>query len=277
MPAADDRGFAMRMMYLLLVLWLAWAPVFAKERSDAIERAARQIEAAAGSHRLIVLGETHGTRETPRLAAALVQHYAAREPVLLAVEISRAEHAPLRRYLQSPNGHSRTQLRNGMGWTIPVGRNDGRRSEQMLDLVDTLRELRAQGRDVAVLPFDSDHADGDAQARDKRMAAVLRSAYQALPRGRMLVLTGNVHAMRVQAMYCPQCQTPMAHDLLDLDPYAVRIDAQAGQAWTCRDTQCGPHAIGAPAGTEGIQSGADRVYDEEVVLPQFTPATPIRN
>ena len=50
-----------------------------------MERSAEppQIEAAAGSHRLIVLGETHGTRETPRLAAALVQHYAAREPVLL--------------------------------------------------------------------------------------------------------------------------------------------------------------------------------------------------
>jgi hypothetical protein len=208
----------------------------------------------------------------------LARHYAEQGPLLLAIEISTKEHAPLRDYLRAPDDRLRNSLRRGAGWTIPVQRNDGRRSEQMIELVEAMRKLHAQGRDVAILPFDSNAGDGDAQLRDRTMAATLRRAYVALPaNARLLVLTGNVHAMRVQAMSCAGCQRPMTSYLVDLHPYSIRIDANAGQAWMCQGVECGPHAIGHPFAHPGSQGNeSDRVYDYEAILPRFTPATPIR-
>ena len=268
----------MRRFRALVAILLLAVLVPCSARDDGIVQAANQIETAAGAHRLIVLGETHGTRENPQIVAELARHYAQKGPLLLAIEISTKEHVPLRDYLRAPDDHLRNSLRRGAGWTVPIDRNDGRRSEQMIGLVEEMRKLHAQGRDVAILPFDSDASDGDAQLRDRTMAATLRKAYAALPaNARLLVLTGNVHAMRVQTIFCPQCQQPMASYLVDLHPYSVRIDANAGQAWMCQGVECGPHTVGHPfaqPGSQGNEPG--RVYDYEVILPRFTPATPIR-
>jgi erythromycin esterase-like protein len=268
----------MRRFGALIAILLLAVSATCSARDDGVVQVANQIEAAAGKHRVIVLGETHGTREIPRLVATLARHYAEQGPLLLAIEISTKEHAPLRDYLRAPDDRLRNSLRRGAGWTIPVQRNDGRRSEQMIELVEAMRKLHAQGRDVAILPFDSNAGDGDAQLRDRTMAATLRRAYVALPaNARLLVLTGNVHAMRVQAMSCAGCQRPMTSYLVDLHPYSIRIDANAGQAWMCQGVECGPHAIGHPFAHPGSQGNeSDRVYDYEAILPRFTPATPIR-
>jgi hypothetical protein len=51
---------------------------------------AAQIRQHAGEHRLLVLGEFHGTRETPLLVRQLVDDYSRNGPVLLALELPRA-------------------------------------------------------------------------------------------------------------------------------------------------------------------------------------------
>lgn len=50
---------------------------------------AAQIRQHAGDHRLLVLGEFHGTRETPLLVRQLVDGYSRTGPVLLALELPR--------------------------------------------------------------------------------------------------------------------------------------------------------------------------------------------
>lgn len=52
---------------------------------------AAQIRQHAGDHRLLVLGEFHGTRETPLLVRQLVDGYSRTGPVLLALELPRGE------------------------------------------------------------------------------------------------------------------------------------------------------------------------------------------
>ncbi len=63
---------------------------------------AAQIRQHAGDHRLLVLGEFHGTRETPLLVRELMEAYAADgTPVRLALELPTDENAALATYLAS--------------------------------------------------------------------------------------------------------------------------------------------------------------------------------
>ena len=104
----------------------------------------------------------------------------------------------------------------------------------MLAMIEGLRALKAQGRAIEVVGYDVNHSDGGSQARDDRMAAELRRLYQRLPDGaRMVVLTGNVHAMLQRpADAPPEMQTqPMASVLRDLDIYSVRLEALRGHFW----------------------------------------------
>jgi len=264
-----------------LVLCAACASGFAgapaRSGDEASAGAASRIRTGVGADRLVLLGETHGTREIPDLVASLVADYAAEGPVLLALEMPRSEHAALSQYLISDGGDAaRAALRATAFWTVTGNQHDGRRSEDMLDLIEAVRALRDEGRDVAFVPYDVergfDRVDGD--ARDAAMARHVRAAYAALPRGRLLVLAGNVHAMLRKPEHAPaQMPVPMGEHLHDLAPYSARIDARAGQSWACRDARCGPLPVVAMATEDGAPTGIfARVYDLQVLLPSFTIA-----
>lgn len=238
--------------------------------------AVRLIRAEAGEHRLILIGEKHGTREIPDLAAERVRSYAADGPVLLGLEVSGREHDALRRYLDSTgDAAARAALRAGAFWQVEDHPNDGRRNHDVLDLVEELRLLRAIGRDVAILPFDLPAGDSrGSEHRDLAMAQLVRAAYAALPRGRLLVLTGNVHAMLRRPVPAPaQMQTPMGQRLRDLDPYAVNIVAMTGHFWACRSGCQAVNAMPGGSGSGPITDGfLHGVYDLQVVLPAFSVA-----
>lgn len=234
---------------------------------------ANELMAAAGEHRAILLGEMHGTQEIPQVVGDVVEHWSRSEPVLLALEIHASEQRALVDYLDGDGAPaSRERLRRRPYWSVSPERNDGRRSEDMLDLVERVRGLRAEGRDVAILAFDvANGVSRGSQWRDRAMAANLRSAWDALPNGRLLVVTGNVHAMRLRPDYAPpQMQIPMGVYLQDLRPVSIDIAAAAGAFWACSSPACGPVPVvpGATAGS--MDDGAPFHY--RIVLPQFTPA-----
>lgn len=245
------------------------APETARDGGDAIVRAAEVVRSVAGDRRLVLLGELHGTREVPQLAAALVDAYAAEGPVLLAVEIDHAEQVAIDAFLRSadePRG--RAALVRRPYWTRPAPRNDGRRNEALVDLFDHVRRRRAQGRDVAVLAFDVPQAP-DHHARDRAMAKVLRAAHAALPRGRLVVVTGNVHAMLQRPAGAPALmQEPMGAFLRDLDPVSFRITAREGEFRACREACAAARVDGGNERTRPA-SGS---YHHVVVLPRHHPA-----
>lgn len=240
------------------------------------QSAADELVAVAGEQRLVLLGEMHGTQEIPQLVADVAERWSRSGPLLLAIEIHASEQASLAAYLHGDGTPAqRDALRRRPYWSVPASANDGRRSEDMLELVEQVRRLRALGRDVAILPFDvANGVSRGAEWRDRAMAACLRHAWDALPDGRMLVLTGNVHAMRMRPAHAPpQMQTPMAVDLQDLRPYSVDITALAGQYWACRSSGCGPQPV-AP-GARGGRLDEAEAYDYRLVLPRFTIARPV--
>lgn len=252
---------------------LAVTGVYA-QTSDWLTAATDELVAASSGHRLVLLGEMHGTREIPLLVGAAVERMSRSEPVLLALEVHASEHDSLKLYLRSDGSPpQRELLRQRAFWSVGAERNDGRRSEDMLDLVEQVRNLRELGRDVAILPFDV--ANGSSRGsswRDQAMAAQLRRAWVALPRGRMLVLTGNVHAMRKLPDYAPpQMQAPMGASLQDLQPLSIEIGAMAGAFWACPTSgTCGPVPIGASGLSGRMPDSAPFHY--RIVLPVFTPA-----
>ena len=70
---------------LLLLVFLVAFQVLANDGvvDPGIQEAANFIRSEAGSHRLILLGEMHGTREAPQLVGELVAAYSSQGPVLL--------------------------------------------------------------------------------------------------------------------------------------------------------------------------------------------------
>lgn len=204
--------------------------------------AAKTLVAAAGDARLILLGEMHGTREIPRLVAHVVEQYAAEGPVLLGLEIPGSGQPHLRRYLESAGTHAdRAQLLATPFWNVQGDQHDGRRSHDMLDLIEQVRQLRAQGRDVSLLAYDAEPGRRiDGNQRDRIMAARVRASFNALTRGRLLVLTGNVHAKLARPDDAPlQMQVPMGHWLADLAPWSVDIQGFRGAHWACMFGGCG--------------------------------------
>jgi hypothetical protein len=259
---------------VLAVCLLLSMPAHSADRSidDGITAASELIRSQAGEHRLLLLGEKHGTREIPVLVRTLVSNYADGAPVVLGLEVPHGEHGALKSYMDSDGGvAARSRLQSTSFWSRADDQHDGRRSHDMLDLVDALRVMRQRGRDVAVLPYDLGPDDArDHHARDAAMADTLRAAFAALPVGRLVVLTGNVHAMREKPRDAPpQMQRPMGSYLRDLDPFSVDIVARQGEFWACTN-RCGP--IRESAGAHLNQVDGSGAWDFRIVLPRFSVA-----
>ncbi|TZF91502.1 ChaN family lipoprotein [Cognatilysobacter lacus] len=234
--------------------------------SRSIDRAATQALRLARGHRLVILGDLHGTREIPLLVGDMIDRTSRRQPVTLALEMPRSEQPSLDAALAARDAAvARRQLLDRPWWRRGDNQHDGRRSVDMLELIERLRTLRQQGRDVALLAYDVDEsvmssiASADASARDEAMAARVRQACLDLPRRRIVMLTGNFHAfLRIPSyMAAPAGIVTAGMRLADLAPASLRIGALRGQGWFCVDKACKAIPVG-PAGapTEGEFTGA---------------------
>ncbi|WP_313457232.1 calcium-binding protein [Stenotrophomonas sp.] len=243
---------------------------------DVYQDTAEQIRTHAGDHRLLVLGELHGTRETPLLVQALLTDYTGNDtPVQLALELPTQENTALATYMASTGDAAAKQaLRTSAYWNVKDHLHDGRRSQDMLDLIEAARALRAQGRDVSVVGFDANpRGEEGPGSRDADMAKSLRTGFRSLPEnGRMIVLTGNIHGSRES--YGLTNYPPATALLTDLPLYNVRIEAQRGEFWACMGyRKCGTrNLIIRDAASPRAYSNPDRDYDLWVFLPRFTVA-----
>lgn len=235
---------------------------------------------AIGGHRLVLVGELHGTRETPALVADAVEHLLADgDAVVLALEISLAEQPAIDAYLASPGTRAdRAALLASPHWTDPM--HDGRDSAAMLDLIERVRVLRADGGDMTLALFDP----GDVAERDRGMADRLRALAAEHAHARMVVLIGNMHAtIAAPASLADEdgrrIEPPMTAGryLRDLDPFSINVHAGAGESVACTQMVCRVQSLGAQAA--GTMPRLERSPPGEpwhafLILPVFTASPP---
>ena len=221
------------------------------------ESVAHADDLVAASARIFV-GELHGTREIPRVFAALVCRATRRGPVRVGLELPADEAPAIAAFLASPGTPAdRAALLRGAFWTDPAAQ-DGRRSQAMAQLLDDLRQLRQAGADLDVATFDDpEAADRDRAMADRALAAIARA-----PEAIWLLLAGNLHARKTSGRWP---QTFMAAHLVQDGVPLTTLDARYGRGslWACL-CDCGPAVAGrGPGRPAGVVLGRseDGAYD----------------
>lgn len=240
----------------------------------AVATVASDIVHEVKDRRLVLLGEKHGTREIPLLVGDLLDVWSRTGAVTLGLEIPRDEQPALDHYLASDGGPlAQATLRQSKFWAqARDDQHDGRRSHDMLALIERMRVLREAGCNIRVLAYDRASSDPmDHHARDRAMAARVATSHQVGGAGsRTVVLAGNVHAMRHRPALAPQeMQHPMGWHLRELQPFSIDVVAPTGYFWACVGGHCGPRASIAPPRSQRLQG---EEFDYLAVLPIFTVA-----
>lgn len=240
---------------------------------SAVSAVAEDIVREVGDRRLVLLGEKHGTREIPWLVADLLDTWSSTGPVRLGLEIPRNEQRALDSYMASDGGErARTALRQSTFWSQARGdQHDGRRSHDMLALIEHARDLRSRGRAIRLFAYDRASTEAiDHHARDRAMAASVSQAHRSDTDTRTVVLAGNVHAMLRRPAAAPkEMQLSMGWHLRDLQPFAIDVVARDGDFWACVGGRCGQLASMAPPRSQRMH---DAEFHYRAVLPTFTVA-----
>jgi hypothetical protein len=201
---------------------------------------------------LTLVGERHGTWEFPRLVTRLAIAAAEYGPLIVAIELDDDAREPTSRYLlSSGSADDRRELLRTRSWQ----RNDGRASQAMFEMIDTIRQLVDQGASIEIDVFDVPTADTegtpeDETRRDRLIAERLQTISQ---RSTTLALTGNVHAELTARPDAPIGFIPAAAIIAAETPLLSLIGRHAGgESW------CTLLIDGHPESRAHPVTGADR-------------------
>lgn len=195
--------------------------------------------------RYVIVGERHGTVETPAVFAELVCEAVSRGPVIVALEFPDVMQPDFDAFLAAPDDSSAAAtLHDTPFWTRDPDRQDGRSSRAMLEMLQSIRRLKADGRDVTIHAFVSSRRRPpgfDQNYHELDMAAGLARAAIERPGARVLVLVGGFHARKNR--FEPGDFLPAAAHLPPAETLALEVPQQGGQSWNCSVERCGPHDI----------------------------------
>lgn len=182
---------------------------------------------------VMLLGEMHGTREVPRFVAlGACQVASSGTPVTVGLEMPVENQERVRRFIASAGTeHDHALLMESAFWRSPYP--DGRGSEAVVQLLEQLRWLRAQGLDVQVFVFD--HPGLQGEVREAAMAQTILSQVEQDPQRLFLVLTGNIHPRIHPGVPWDLGYRPMGYLLSRKLPSVLSLDVafDTGTAWIC--------------------------------------------
>jgi erythromycin esterase-like protein len=254
---------------------------------------AAQVASQTEGKRLLLIGEMHGSNEAPALAADLADRWTRPLPngdrgpaVIVGLEYPLSEISALTRYVDSDGAEiEKRRLLASPFWSRDY--QDGRSSQAMFALVETVRVLRKSGRNVQLTAFDmNDEQRAAKRNRDAAMADNLRAAIMENPSARFIVLTGNYHARQSVGARWDARYRFMTNYLIDLSPYSLNVEAMRGAYWNCSGPQVADckvvHFARDPADTHapGVwvdESTRQAGYDQSLMLDQMSASLPARD
>jgi len=225
---------------------------------------------------ITLFGEIHGTNESPALVAEHICVTAETgKSVVVVLEIPVTEQSSIDVYLSSPGKRKdRAELIGQKFWQSDF--QDGRSSVAMFDLIDRVRELRAQGAAISIVADDGFQQKDRNSAIAERLVQIRRKD----PESAIVALYGNYHTGKVVGTPSNPNDQRVGYRIRDLNPLAVNIDFHAGWAWACTP-KCGVNKFGA-ASSSGDAPRVDRLvndpegHDAAVVLPKVTASPPAK-
>lgn len=232
--------------------------------------------------RFVFVGETHGTAETPAAFAELVCEASATRPVVVALELPEQLQPALDAWLVSDGSESARNRLIAPGWW-DASRADGRSSRAMLDMLDRLRRLKAQGRDLTLRAYqpDQQRPDGfDQSYYEHEMAGLLIQAAYARPEALVLALGGSLHARK---SFSERHGFVFAAGHIGAKHIrSVRVGYQGGRTWACfGEAPCGDSNLG-PGSTDPALRGVKLeptdggAYDGVLLVGPTTASPPAR-
>ena len=231
--------------------------------------------------RFVVVGETHGTTETPAAFAELACEASQTRPVTVALEMPQTMQPDLDAWMASDGASEARARLLGLPWWGPE-RADGRSSQAMMALLERIRSLKSEGRDISLRAYQPaiQRPQGfDQSYYENNMADLLIEAAYARPDALVFVLGGSLHARKTVSE---------RHGFLfavgHLSPKtvrSVRVAPQGGRTWACfGDAPCGDGPIGAetdPAQRGVLLAAVDNgAYDGVLALGPTTASPPAR-
>ena len=208
---------------------------------------------------VVLLGELHGTQEVPRfIAQSICQLVTSGTPVSLGLEMPVENEARVKRFLESKGEEADwLRLMESPFWRSPYP--DGRGSEAVANMLEQLRQLRAQGLDVTAFVYDHPKLNG--QKREDALAATVLSHVKAAPTRFHLVVSGNVHSRTAQGLPWDKGYRPMGRLLKEQleDVVALDMAYDSGSAWICAADQKGRKLDCGVKATKGKDNG-DRFF-----------------
>jgi hypothetical protein len=230
--------------------------------------------------RAIIIGEMHGTAQAPAALGRMACAAADRGPVTVALELPTSMQAQLDAFLAAPDETTAVAALSGTAF-MDGKITDGRGSEAMLALMQSVRALRVQGRDVVLHAFQPDGpwpAGLGGAWYELEMAHALTRAIHARPEAKVLVLAGNLHARKRPSDRFPGFGLPAIGHLPTADTLSLQVAYQGGTAWNCQP-ECGVHPMGAAPDTEPrgviLEPQRDGEYDGLLALGPATASPPV--
>jgi hypothetical protein len=192
----------------------------------------------APEHRFVIVGEIHGTTEAPAAFAQLVCAASEQGPVVVALELPTSMQPQLDAFLAAPDAAMAVETLRS---TIfgDAGRADGRTSFAMVEMMQSVRRLKAEGRDVTLRAFQPSHprpAAFDQNYYELDMAVAMVAAAAERPEARVLDLVGNIHASKTR--FDRFDLMPAAAHLPRKETVSLNVAQQGGQSWSCQADGC---------------------------------------
>ncbi len=190
---------------------------------------------------VLLLGEMHGTMESPRFVADLLCNVVASgRSAALALQLPEMESGVVSKYLDSEGSkEDRTELLAGARELSLY--EDGRFSEAIVGLVESIRDLRAQGGEIELRLFVPSDVDSltrqNLSTVEWPMAVKVWEAIEELEADLFIVLAGLTHSRVIRGSELNPDYEPMGFILTEWNPkwrlLSLALSHSGGTAWMC--------------------------------------------
>jgi hypothetical protein len=286
LPLPKRRDLAWALPLLVLSTCTAWAQGVSKNTSVSCSPpdGAALLRSRVGV-RYVLLGELHGTTETPPIFGELVCDAAAHaKRVLVGLEFSEDTAGAFQDYIASKGTAKDKQVLLANSHWLEMAHEfpDGRTSVAMWKMVERLRELRATGMNISVTTLQRATA-ANAASQTPYEIGMANSLSEAFSTGKYdvaMVLVGSVHARRETVPASPTTRfEPMAMHLPGDATLTLEAVAGDGDAWNCTQAGCGVHGRTGRVLTNRsgivLDNTLSRGYDGIIQVGRTTAAVPV--